>query len=358
MNPERRKLFSSLASVFIFCLLLFGVAALNKVIAEEASSDAKTYYIVRQGDTLWDITQHFYEDPYLWPAVWGHNPQIANPHWIYPGDPIYLASIAGQYLTDVGYTGAAPTEEAAPPPAVQPGPPAGPPVSTLYISRRIADTSLLTSAAAGNAGRVLAARDNKTLLGEGDEVFLQLPEPADPSYEGPYQILRGLREIRHPQTGKKMGTLYCILGYARAVGPPQEDGVARGIILISQDAIEAGDLIRKGGPPQKEIYSNPAKRELDGFIVAGLRTDDLLAEYDVVFIDKGVEEGVETGDTFWVLEPQRQVKNPSGIGNLTLPDTRQAVIVVISAEKETSTALVTNSQGAISAGDRIRSRTD
>ena len=154
-----------------------------------------------------------------------------------------------------------------------------------------------------------------------------------------------------------MGTLYGILGYARAVGPPQ-DGVARGVILISQDVIEVGDLIRKGGPPPKEIRSNPAKRELEGCILAGLRTDDLLAEYDVVFIDKGVEQGVETGDTFWVLEPTREVKNPSGSGKLTLPETRQAVIVVIHAEKETSTALVTNSQGAISAGDRVRSRMD
>jgi hypothetical protein len=91
--------------------------------------------------------------------------------------------------------------------------------------------------------------------------------------------------------------------------------------------------------------------------VAGLRTDDLLSEYDVVFIDKGVEEGVQVGDTFWVLEPERKVKNPSGPGTVTLPDTRLALVVVIHAEKEASTALVTNAQGAFSAGNRIRART-
>ncbi len=92
--------------------------------------------------------------------------------------------------------------------------------------------------------------------------------------------------------------------------------------------------------------------------MAGLRTDDLLSEYDVVFIDKGVEEGVQVGDTFWVLEPVRKVKNPSGVGKVTLPDTRVAVVVVIHAEKETSTALVTNSQCVFSAGDRVRARTE
>jgi hypothetical protein len=350
MNPRRKKILSSLASVCVVSLCLFGMVALERVIAQEALSEAMAYYIVREGDTLWDITNHFYEDPYLWPIVWGHNTHIANPHWIYPGDPIYLASIAGEYLRDVA-TMEAPPEAAAERPAPSPVPT----VSTLFVSRQIADTALLTAEAAGATGRVLAARDRKHLLAQGDEVYLQLPEGADPAYKGPYQVLRGLRQIRHPQTGENLGTLYTILGYTRAVGQPQE-GVAKGKIVASQDAIEVGDLIRKGSPPPKEVFSSPAKRELEGWIVAGLRTDDLLAEYDVVFIDKGVDEGVEVGDTFWVLEPPRRVENPSGMGKITLPDTRIGVLVVILAEKGTSTALVTNSEGVMSAGDRIRSR--
>jgi hypothetical protein len=353
MNLKRRKLLSSLAPAFVLCLCMFGIVALERVIAEEALSETKAYYIVREGDTLWDISDHFYQDPYLWPAVWSHNDHIANPHWIYPGDPIYLASIAGRYLEDAAMA----PEQA----AVQPVPSvpssALPDLSTMFISRRIADTALISAEDTGKAGRVLAAREDKVLLAQGDEVYLQLPEGADASYTGPYQILRGLREIRHPQTNKKMGTLYGILGYARATGQPQ-DGVARGMIIISQYAAEAGDLIRKGAPPPKEIYSNPSKRELDGWVVAGLRTDDLLAEYDVVFIDKGVEEGVQVGDTFWVLEPAREVNNPSGTGKIALPDTRTAVVVVIHAEKKTSTVLVTNAQGVFSAGDRVRARTE
>ncbi len=350
MNPSRRNTLSSLTTAFILCVCVLGLVALEKVIAKEGLSEASAYYIVRQGDTLWDITEQFYEDPYLWPVVWGYNDHIPNPHWIYPGDPIYLASIAGRYLSDAALEG----EPVVPPPiasAILPD------VSTMFISRRIADTALLTADTAAGAGSVLAARDHKVLLAQGDEIFLQLPESADPSYGGPYQVLRGLREIRHPETKKKMGTLYGILGYVEAVGRPQ-DGISRGIVLTSQDAIEAGDIIRKGSPPPKEILSNPSTRELDGWVVAGLGSDELLSEYDVVFIDKGVGEGVEVGDTFWVLEPVRKVKDPTGNGTITLPDTRLALLVVIHAEKETSTALVTNSQGAFSAGDRVRSRTE
>jgi hypothetical protein len=354
MNPTRKKMLPALACAVLLCLTAVGLVALEKVIAADALSGAAAYYIVREGDTLWDITDHFYEDPYLWPAVWGVNPHISNPHWIYPGDPIYLASIAGEYLADV-----APAQE---PGAVRPvasAAPGGstPGVSTMFISRRIADTALLTPGEVDEAGRVLAARDNKFLLGQGDEIYLQLSEDEDASFAGPYQVMRGLREIRHPETGKKMGTLYGILGYASVVGPIQ-DGVARGMILSSQDAIETGDLVRRGAPPPKEVYSNASKRELGGWIVAGLRTDELLSEYDVVFIDQGIEHGVEVGDTFWVLESARKVKNPSGPGKVTLPDTRMALLVVIHAEQKTSTTLVTNSYGVFSAGHRVRARTE
>ena len=45
---------------------------------------------VRRGDTLWDISGRYYTNPYAWPQVWALNPQLQNPHWIYPGDRIRL----------------------------------------------------------------------------------------------------------------------------------------------------------------------------------------------------------------------------------------------------------------------------
>ena len=115
MNPKKRNMLPYLACTALLCLTMIGLVALEKVVAVEALSEAKAYYIVREGDTLWDITENFYEDPYLWPAVWGTNPHISNPHWIYPGDPIYLASIAGQYLADVADVASGPET-----PAVRP----------------------------------------------------------------------------------------------------------------------------------------------------------------------------------------------------------------------------------------------
>src|SRR5262249_13197606 len=47
-------------------------------------------HVVRSGDTLWDICFYYFNDPWQWPKVWSYNPQITNPHWIYPGDLVRL----------------------------------------------------------------------------------------------------------------------------------------------------------------------------------------------------------------------------------------------------------------------------
>src|SRR5205085_9844333 len=70
-------------------------------------------HVVRKGDTLWDICFYYFNDPWQWPKVWSYNPQITNPHWIYPGDLVRL--VPRGMMT-----------EPAPPTDVESAPPPGP----------------------------------------------------------------------------------------------------------------------------------------------------------------------------------------------------------------------------------------
>jgi hypothetical protein len=62
----------------------------------ELKDDHPEVYVVQKGDTLWDISARFLARPWLWPEIWQANPQIANPHLIYPGDRLTLTYIGGE----------------------------------------------------------------------------------------------------------------------------------------------------------------------------------------------------------------------------------------------------------------------
>ena len=59
------------------------------------NEDVPNRYTVVRGDTLWDISAVFLQDPWMWPEIWHANQQIDNPHLIYPGDIISLVYING-----------------------------------------------------------------------------------------------------------------------------------------------------------------------------------------------------------------------------------------------------------------------
>ena len=73
--------------------MLFTVAAYAAV--SELRPDHPDTYTVRKGDTLWDISARFLRKPWLWPEIWQANPQVRNPHLIYPGDVLNLSMFGG-----------------------------------------------------------------------------------------------------------------------------------------------------------------------------------------------------------------------------------------------------------------------
>lgn len=74
-------------------LLMAGFAQADNLTLKEGHPDT---YVVKKGDTLWDISGVFLEKPWYWPKIWNVNPQVKDPHWIYPGDVLNLVYVDGQ----------------------------------------------------------------------------------------------------------------------------------------------------------------------------------------------------------------------------------------------------------------------
>ncbi len=87
MDSFMKRLTFLILVVFSFSVLADALSLKN---------DHPSSYTVKKGDTLWDISEHFLNDPWKWSELWGANPQVANPHLIYPGDVLTLIFVNGQ----------------------------------------------------------------------------------------------------------------------------------------------------------------------------------------------------------------------------------------------------------------------
>jgi hypothetical protein len=88
LNPKLHSPNTTRTSAFVSVILVFCLGFLGA-------------YIVKKGDTLWDLSDEFLQDPFLWPDIWHNNPHIQNPHLIYPGDSLSIqGTTASEDLSD------------------------------------------------------------------------------------------------------------------------------------------------------------------------------------------------------------------------------------------------------------------
>lgn len=90
------RIFCSVSRIMLPLFFSFGAAANTDFQLLTVKDDAPKTYIVVKGDTLWDISAMYLDSPWLWPRLWQVNPEIDNPHLIYPGDKLSLVWINGQ----------------------------------------------------------------------------------------------------------------------------------------------------------------------------------------------------------------------------------------------------------------------
>jgi hypothetical protein len=75
----------------LILILTLSICIAFSLYAQEKKA-GEDVYTVKKGDTLWDISSKFLNNPFLWPKLWQRNPYITNPHWIYPGNPVRLSA--------------------------------------------------------------------------------------------------------------------------------------------------------------------------------------------------------------------------------------------------------------------------
>jgi len=332
----------------LFCLLLLPLSA-------SAQESARTY-VIKKGDTLWGISERFIKDPYYWPDLWANNPDIGNPHFIYPGQK--LAIYDGRI--EIVPAEPAPEEMAVEPteeptaavaePSVEPAPEIT--INTMGGARGFVGADELE-----NAGVLIDTVDNRILLASGDRVFVK---PAESSAMHPgerFSLFETGKEIEHPVTGDVVGYQVAELGALQITetGPK----VATAIITDSYRETQRGALLRPYQPPVQEISLKKAAKPLSGFVLEGGGDGKIvLSQFDVIFIDLGAEDGLEVGNLLYISRQRQATELAYGAEKLQLPDVLLGNAVVLETHPRTAAALVLKSADSMYRGDRVTTVTE
>jgi LysM domain len=328
-------------------------------------------YTVKKGDTLWDISDRLYRDPWVWPKVWQWNPTITNPHWIYPGTELRLYyRVPGTTTLAVVPGGAVPTASApvasppSPPPvtpSLPPPPPVPPRVPTL-VFKDIDQVGFITPFRPKGDGLILGEMHDKVLIGQGDEIFLQIRPPRQAVVGDRYYVFHTSELILHPITKQEVGYLNTPMGVVEITEVAPDHAKAR--VLTSYDPISKGDRLMPYRKRAEEIVLQDGAEPKEGRIVVAKGELRLSGDRQIVFIDLGADNDVKAGNRFEVYREPRVRAYYEGqaesVGRELISSAMSepvGEILVLSAEKETAAAIVTKTKIELYPGERIRMKT-
>ncbi len=307
-------------------------------------------HVVRSGDTLWDLCSKYLNSPWYWPKIWSYNPQLTNPHWIYPGNELRF------YPSDENL----PTEIAGAK-SIEGGDESGSgelvrTVGNIQVGR-VAPNSLwmshvmyVTPKELERAGQIENSDEESFMLSDYDRVYLKLREPAKKGDQ--MAIYRVTRRIQHPITGEPFGYAVEIVGGLQVVDTAPT--VATGRIAQSYRPVERGDYV---GPwPENfaaRIAPIPNQTEAKGYVID--TAGDVLAlagEHHIVYLDKGRNQGVQRGNRFDVLDRgDRLTREVEGLPNEPIGEA-----MVLDVQDNASTAIITYATREIAVGDKVEMR--
>lgn len=335
--------------IFIFFITL-SITFPSAQLHSETSDDE--YYTIKRGDTLWDISEKFWDDPFKWPELWGLNPFITNPHLIYPDESLNLA-LRIKKPAPPQVTAAVKTAEEAEIEEEEIQPPKPP---TLIFSRREAKSIFITQEMSEKAGMLLDSKEGQVLMSEGDRVYLKMSPGGTAHIGQKFTISNDHGEVVHPKTGESIGRMIDILGTLEITRTG--DKLYEAKIIYSNKEILKGATILNYLEPTQAVVLKKADAHINGTILLSWEDKELIGTRDIVMIDKGQSDGLEAGNVLYVFREGREILDPASEVPLQTPMRKLGTLVVIETQEYTSTAMVTMSKRVIYKGDMVKSCSD
>ena len=317
----------------------------------EIRDSAPERYVVKKGDTLWDISAMYLDEPWYWPEIWAVNPEIENPHLIYPGDVLSIHYVDGEpRITVDGGPRVRPTKRLSPEVRVEELDDDTPPISTLQsfmFQPQVLDEETLEQ-----APYIVAADDDRVIYGPGDRVYVRNAEDTE-EYEI-YHIVRRDEMLLDPDTGEELGVATIPVGEAEIVEPGH---VARANIRRGERETIRGDRLVPFAEEQDLLFEiGRPPEDIDGQVIKLFDAISQIGRYQAAVINRGERDGIENGHVFAAYTAGRTVRDPIAGTNesVDLPEERVGEVMVFKTFEKVSYVLVTESERTLREGYTVR----
>jgi hypothetical protein len=339
------------------------IAALNEAPAAETPSnnaqlirpDAPMNYTVKRGDTLWDIAAVFLRDPWFWPEIWQINPQVENPHLIYPGDVLSLAYGAnGDARVMISqYSGA----------RLQPrlrSEALDGPIDTIpfsAIAAFLSKPSVLSKEQALQAPHILAFRDEHMIGGAGHEIYVR---NLDAGLNQRYIVMNIGDPIRDIDSREILGyqAAYVATAVVNAPGDVSKAVLTEG----AREALIGDRLIEQEGETPLTFTPHAPAAQVNGQIIAIADEATQIGPYQVVVLNRGASHGLAPGAVLAIDQQGAVVADRYGNSpwkkkafgeKVQLPYERAGTLIVFKTFEDISYGLVIGARAQMRVADRV-----
>jgi hypothetical protein len=344
--------------------------------------------VIQEGDTMWDLSGRYLGSSYEWPRLWSYNPEVTNPHWIYPGHVMRLREGAeGGANADGPPSGEGEVAGRGSAPGIMAkSGQFGSGFGTRNLRRRdgsivMGEVVYLDKKALEQAGRIIGSSEDHMMLSPTDEVYVKFGDGAAPVEGKEMTIYRHtLKKENNPKAGRvfvvregadREGEIVSVLGALRVQSYDEENRIARAVITEALDPIERGFEVTDVPRTLAEVPPRTNNRKVESKILAATRPLGTLGHNQLVFIGAGQKAGVQPGNRFLVVRQGDIWRKTLTLNELNTgaerparrkPDDKQypwesfAEIRVLYVRADTCTGIITSSREEVGIGDRVEMR--
>ena len=315
-------------------------------------------YTVKQGDTLWDIASMFLRDPWYWPEIWQINPQVENPHLIFPGDVLSLAYLDdGRPVVQVergpnAVTASGGTERLSPRVRATPLEEAISTIPYESVAAFLSRPRVLEKDQLDNLPYIVAHREG--LIGSaGRDVYAR---GIDAPTGSVFNIVERGPELVDPDTNRVVGYQGIYVGQGRV----DRTGDPATIRLVDneREAVVGNYLMEEEDVAPVNFLPHAPAREVEGRIMSVLSGVSLIGQYQVVVINRGSADGLEPGHVLRVYQTGKTIRDTHRKGfngeKVRLPDEPAGTMMVFRTSEQISYALVMEATTAMAVLDTVR----